>query len=172
MVPLPDEPATPVVDQALLRQPDVVRTAPVRLEARSYSPPGELQSIEVTGATGGTYTLTYGGQTTAPIAFNAVARPSSQRSRRCRPSPRLPTDRKRGRRRGLGGLYLIRFAGKLRALNVEQVTASAAGLTPSGLDHHCDDDAPGGKDESFEDFLETRPAGHRLADEACRSTSR
>jgi PKD repeat protein len=33
----------------------------------------EQQTVRVTGSTGGTFTLTYNGQTTAPIAFNATA---------------------------------------------------------------------------------------------------
>ena len=33
----------------------------------------ENQTIRVTNATGGTFTLTFNGQTTAPIAFNATA---------------------------------------------------------------------------------------------------
>lgn len=33
----------------------------------------ETQTVTVTSATGGTFTLTFGGQTTAPIAFNATA---------------------------------------------------------------------------------------------------
>ena len=73
VVPLPDDPATPVVEpQPFFVNPTSCETDKVRLEARSYSPPGELQSLEVAGATGGTYTLTFGGQTTAPIPFNAV----------------------------------------------------------------------------------------------------
>ena len=33
----------------------------------------ETQTVRVTNATGGTFTLTFNGQTTAPIAFNATA---------------------------------------------------------------------------------------------------
>ena len=33
----------------------------------------EQQTVRVTNATGGTFTLTFNGQTTAPIAFNATA---------------------------------------------------------------------------------------------------
>ena len=33
----------------------------------------ESQTVRVAGATGGTFTLTFDGQTTAPIAFNANA---------------------------------------------------------------------------------------------------
>ena len=33
----------------------------------------ETQTVRVTNATGGTFTLTFDGQTTAPIAFNATA---------------------------------------------------------------------------------------------------
>ena len=32
----------------------------------------EQQTVRVTGATGGTFTLTFNGQTTAPIAYNAT----------------------------------------------------------------------------------------------------
>ena len=34
----------------------------------------EQQTVRVTNATGGTFTLTFNGQTTAPIAYNATAR--------------------------------------------------------------------------------------------------
>ena len=36
-------------------------------------PRNEIQSVRVSNATGGTFTLTFSGQTTAPIAFNATA---------------------------------------------------------------------------------------------------
>jgi hypothetical protein len=35
--------------------------------------PNEIQGVRVSNATGGTFTLTFDGQTTAPIAFNATA---------------------------------------------------------------------------------------------------
>jgi len=36
-------------------------------------PANEIQGVEVSNATSGTFTLTFNGQTTAPIAFNATA---------------------------------------------------------------------------------------------------
>ena len=43
----------------------------------------ENQTITVAGATGGTFTLTFDGQTTAPIPFQLVTPTSRPRSRRC-----------------------------------------------------------------------------------------
>ena len=152
VVPLPDDPATTVVEpQPFFVNPTSCETDKVRLEARSYSTPGELQSLEVAGATGGTYTLTFGGQTTAPIPFNAADR-DIESALQALPSIGAGNVVVGGV--GPPGIYLVRFAGALRGVNVEQLTASSAGLTPSGtvdiVTTHT-----GGKDESFEDFLET-----------------
>lgn len=49
-------------------------TAPVDSTTALASPANEVQTITITGTpTGGTFTLTYGGQTTSAIAFNATA---------------------------------------------------------------------------------------------------
>ena len=152
VVPLPDDPATPVVEpQPFFVNPTSCETDKVRLEARSYSPPGELQSLEVTGATGGTYTLTFGGQTTAPIPFNAV---DTAVESALQALSSIGTGNVVVTREGPPGIYRARFAGALRGVNVEQLTASEAGLTPSGTVTIATTHT-GGKDESFEDFLET-----------------
>ena len=42
----------------------------------------ERQRVTVSNATGGTFTLTFKGQTTAPLAFNATAARCRPRSKR------------------------------------------------------------------------------------------
>lgn len=65
-------------------RPDEAVILPVKLNASGNFPRGtilgeltgtnEIQTLAITGApTGGTFTLTFGGQTTAAIAFNATA---------------------------------------------------------------------------------------------------
>ena len=62
-------------------------TPATALGANNYPPfndmkTNESQIVRVQGATGGTFTLTFDGQTTAPIAFNANAATIRLRSRR------------------------------------------------------------------------------------------
>ena len=55
----------------------------------------EQQVIRVTNATGGTYTLTFNGQTTAPLAFNATNVRSTPPWRRCRALARTRSSSRR-----------------------------------------------------------------------------
>lgn len=55
-------------------------TTTIATEVRVYQTTGaptsnasDVQTVTLTGATGGTFTLTFGGQTTTPLAFNATA---------------------------------------------------------------------------------------------------
>ena len=56
------------------------------INANGYGPfqdqlTDEQQTVRTTNATGGTFTLTFNGQTTAPIPYNATARADRRRAR-------------------------------------------------------------------------------------------
>lgn len=79
----------------------------------------EVQTVTLTGATGGTFTLTFDGQTTAPIAWNA---PASAVASALNALSNLFGVTASGT-----GPYTVTFPASLG--NVDQMTASAAGLT-------------------------------------------
>ncbi len=86
----------------------------------------EVQSVTITGGpTGGTFTLTYSGQTTAGIAYNAAAsavQTALEALSNLAPGDVVVTG-------NAGGPYTVAFAGTLAATNVAQMTASGASLT-------------------------------------------
>lgn len=86
----------------------------------------EVQTATVTGGpTGGTFTLTYDGQTTAPIAYNADA--AAVEAALVALSNISPGDvTVTG---NAGGPYTVTFGGSKYGVNVSQITASGAGLT-------------------------------------------
>ncbi|MGH2979518.1 MAG: hypothetical protein ACRDLQ_07760 [Solirubrobacterales bacterium] len=134
--------------------------AQVRLEARSYSVPDEVQFIDVTGLpTGGTFTLTFRGETTAPIPFNATDA-EVQSALEALPSIGAGSVTVIGRPArpdtSSDGLYSVRFRGALGAANLPEMTASAAGLTPSGgvTIRTTNEGQGGGQDGSREEFAE------------------
>jgi hypothetical protein len=91
----------------------------------------EEQTVAVEGTpTGGTFTLTFEGQTTAPIAFDATAESVQQAL-----NP-LSTIRGAGGEvtvsGGEGGPYSIYFFGGFTEKNQPQITADASGLISSG----------------------------------------
>ena len=89
----------------------------------------ETQTVRVTNATGGTFTLTFDGQTTAPIAYNATAAQVQAALEAL--AERRP--RRRRRRRGGPGQHGQRrrstSAARLARRNVAQMTADGSGLT-------------------------------------------
>lgn len=86
----------------------------------------EVQTVTITGApTGGTFTLTYSGQTTAGIAFNAAA--SAVQSALVALSNIDTADVVVTG--AAGGPYTVTFQGALAKTNVAQMTASGASLT-------------------------------------------
>lgn len=89
----------------------------------------EVQTVTITGGpTGGTFTLTYAGQTTAAIAYNAAA--SAVQSALVALSNIAVGDvTVTG---SAGGPYTVAFGGALADQNVAAMTASGASLTPSG----------------------------------------
>jgi hypothetical protein len=86
----------------------------------------EVQSVSITGGpTGGTFTLTYSGQTTAGIAYNAAA--AAVQAALVALSNVAPGDVTVGGGPGPGTPWTVTFRRELG--NVGQMTANAAGLT-------------------------------------------
>jgi hypothetical protein len=86
----------------------------------------EVQSITITGSpTGGTFTLTFGAQTTSTIAFNASASTVQTRLQALSSigtGNALVTG-------SVGGPYVVQFSGTLAKIAESLITASGAGLT-------------------------------------------
>lgn len=86
----------------------------------------EVQRVDITGdPTGGTYTLTYSGQTTAAIPYNASANAVQgylTDLSNIRPGDVIVSG-------GAAEPYDVTFTGSLRGTNIAQMTASGAGLT-------------------------------------------
>jgi hypothetical protein len=86
----------------------------------------EVQTVTVTGApTGGTFTLTWSGQTTAAIAYNATAaavQSALEALSNIAPGDVIVTG-------AAGGPYTVTFVGVNAGTDVAQMTASGAGLT-------------------------------------------
>jgi hypothetical protein len=102
--------------------------APTDTDVALAIPTNEQQTVTITGGpTGGTFTLTYAGQTTAGIAYNATASAVQTALRALStvgstgatvtggPGPSTP--------------YVVTFGGLLAGSNIAQMTASAASLT-------------------------------------------
>jgi hypothetical protein len=90
----------------------------------------ETQQVAVTSATGGTFTLTFSGQTTAGIAYNATAaaiQTALEALSNIDPGDVLVTG-------GPAGTSppVVEFRGQYAGTDVAQMTASATGLTGAG----------------------------------------
>lgn len=88
----------------------------------------EVQSVTLTSATGGTFTLSYGGQTTAAIAYNASAA-AVQAALEALSTIGAGNVAVTG---AAGGPYTVTFQSALGATDVAQMTASGALLTGAG----------------------------------------
>lgn len=111
----------------------VVFVAPTSVAAPSSLTQGtnEVQTITITGSpTGGTFTLTYAGQTTAGIVWNATA--GAVQSALEALSNLAPGDVVVTGGPGPATPWVATFGGALSATDVAQMTASGALLTPSG----------------------------------------
>jgi hypothetical protein len=86
----------------------------------------EIQTVTVTGTpTGGTFTLTFDGQTTAAIAYNAAAatvQAALEAMSNIQPNDAVVTG-------SAGGPYTVTFGANKLGTNVPQMTASGASLT-------------------------------------------
>lgn len=101
-------------------------TAVRSYDACSAGDVGEVQTVTITGdPTGGTFTLTYSGQTTAGIAYNAAA--AAVQTALIALSNLAPGDVTVTGGPGPGTPYVVTFAAYMG--NVGQMTASGAGLT-------------------------------------------
>lgn len=86
----------------------------------------EIQTLTITGTpTGGTWTATYAGQTTAAIAYNATAA-TVRTALEALSTVGYGNVDVTG---AAGGPYTVTFRGSLAGTNVAQMTASGAGLT-------------------------------------------
>lgn len=89
----------------------------------------EVQTVTIGGTpTGGSFTLTFQGNTTAPIVYNAAST-VVQAALQSLPSIGTGNVTVTG---STGGPYTCTFAGELAELNLPAMTADATGLTPSG----------------------------------------
>lgn len=88
----------------------------------------EVQTVTITGSpTGGTYTLTYSGQTTAPIAYDAPAADVQAALAALSNVGDLDVAVTGGP--GPGTPWVVTFKGVLGGTDVAQMTASGTGLT-------------------------------------------
>jgi hypothetical protein len=87
----------------------------------------EVQLVTISNATSGTFTLTYSGQTTGAIAYNAAAS-AVQTAIQALSNVGAGNATVTGSN---GGPYTVTFAGTLADTNVAQMTASAGSLVGS-----------------------------------------
>ncbi|MDB5309936.1 MAG: hypothetical protein JWO38_4138 [Gemmataceae bacterium] len=101
------------------------RSSTVLVTSESYAADA-VQAVQLTGSpTGGTFTLTFGGQTTSAIAYNATAatvQTALQALSTIGGGNAVVTA-------GVGGGWQVRFAGTLAGTFQAALTASGAGLT-------------------------------------------
>jgi hypothetical protein len=117
----------------LLVEPPSVTPATVTQGDATHN---EVQTVSPNGASGGAYTLTFNGQTTAPISYNANATgdPNSVQVLLSKLSNiGIGNVMVTG---NAGGPYTITFQGTLANTNVAQLTADASGLMGVGLPVH------------------------------------
>lgn len=123
----PDTLTNGVVDALTVCQPDpnILQFA-IGGDTINRAAVGEVQTVTITGTpTGGTFTLTYNGQTTAGIAYNAASAAVLAALEAL--SNIAPGDVVVGGGPGPGTPWTVTFAAVLG--NVTQMTASGAGLT-------------------------------------------
>lgn len=112
--------------QWLMAEPDVKFSATLDVSKFSQAGTAEVQTVTITGSpTGGTFTLTYAGQTTTAIAFNAAAS-AVQSALVALSSIGAGNVVVTG---SAGGPYTVTFAGSLAPLDDPAMTASGASLT-------------------------------------------
>jgi hypothetical protein len=116
-------PATLAMTQALAQSIYICSNQPVTLYINGAS---AVQSITISGGvTGGTFTASYGGNTTTGVAWNAAAA-TLQTALQALASIGAGNALVTG---GAGGPYTVTFAGTLGLTPITTMTASAAGLT-------------------------------------------
>ena len=90
-----------------------------------------VQTVSLTGSpTGGTFTLTFNGQTTQPINFNAASSEVQSKIQAILPvSQTVLVTGPAGGPMTPGGPWLVRFAGSLAGIDQPDMTADSSGLT-------------------------------------------
>ena len=129
-------------------------TKTARLEARSYSVPDEVQTLNIpAGTSGGTFTLSFNGETTAPIAYNTTTAALQSALEALGgigagnvSVSGLPVSA------SANGVYSVYFRGLLASKDVPQMTADSSGLTPAGTVVVATSNNGQNSGESFEDF--------------------
>jgi PKD repeat protein/type 1 glutamine amidotransferase len=94
----------------------------------------ESQTVRTVNATGGTFTLTFDGQTTAPIPYNAVAAQTQAALEglgNIEPGDILVTQANNSTNASNGN-QTVNFRGRYNQTNVPQMTSDASGLTGNG----------------------------------------
>jgi hypothetical protein len=89
----------------------------------------EVQTLTLSGATGGTFTLSFESQTTFPIPYNATA---AQVQTALGNLSAIGSGNVAVSGSAAGGPYTVEFKGSLAQTNVPQLTADSSALTPSG----------------------------------------
>jgi hypothetical protein len=109
---------------------DIFATGTGLLYTRQYTPVNEVQTVTLTGATftAGTFTLTYMGQTTTGIAYNA-ANSAVQAALAALSTIGVGNVAVTG---SAGGPYTVTLQGTLAGQENELLTGLGTGLTPSG----------------------------------------
>lgn len=103
-------------------------TAPTDTDAALTAATNEVQSVTITGTpTGGTFTLSYGGQTTAAIPYNATSAQVQTALRALSTVGSTGATVTGGP--GPGSPFTVTFGGLLAGANIAQLTSSAASLT-------------------------------------------
>lgn len=100
----------------------------IRQDAGFGDPVSEVQRVAVPTATGGTFTLTFNGEQTSAIAYNAASTAVAS-ALVALPSIGAGNVAVTG---SAGGPYTVTFQGALAEMNVGQITGSGASLTPAG----------------------------------------
>ena len=117
----------------------LLKTAQHQITVHKLLGAGEVQTVTITGATDGYFTLTFNGETTAKIRFDA---------------PETDVEDALGKlstigggnvivEGGAGGPYTVTFRGPFAGQNVSQMRGSAADLKPNSASVSIDETIPG-----------------------------
>ncbi len=117
----------------------------------SYGAPNEAQVVTLTSATGGTFTLTWNGQTTAAIAFDAPAA-AVQAALEALSNIAVGDVTVSG---NAGGPYTVTFKGQQRGVNVAAMTATDS-TTGSGHNVAVTTGSAGGATSGYTDIYAVR----------------
>jgi flagellin-like hook-associated protein FlgL len=115
----------------------------------------EVQTVNLGGATGGTFTLTYGGQTTGDIAYNANATSGNPAEVTVESSLRALANIGSADvsvTGAAGGPFTVEFTGELAGTNVDQITINGSGLTGGSVEPLVATTTPGKSEVLVDNF--------------------